>query len=457
MAIVHFKKIYQPLFTNSARYFDLIGGRARGGSHAGTDYFLHLITRKKYFRGVFLRQVLTDVRGSLFQDFKDRIAENESVDENDFDINDHEMRIIYRPTGNMIISKGVTKTSGRTAKLKSLAGVTHVLIEETDELGEDDFDQLDISLRTIKTPVRIIRIFNPPNKDHWLWRDYNLLAVPDARFFGHAPEKRSDYYIATPKSDSKVVSIFSTYHDNTLYLDKTTMELLESYRVKKPHYYYTIVLGLISEGEKGRIFTGWEPITDQAFNNIDAKSIIGIDFGLASPAGITENKFVKNTMYIRQLNYDPLTNKQIALKLCQLGIKNQIIIGDSAEPHSISKLRRGWDFKTELADMYDTIADKITDDEGRAIYTIKPQYKKMVEGFNIYPAAKGPGSIVAGISLMQDYTVFVTEGSADMWKEYRGYKWALDKNKNPTDEPIDDFNHLIDPSRYCAQAKTKYY
>jgi hypothetical protein len=35
--------------------------------------------------------------------------------------------------------------------MKSLAGATHVLIEEADEVGEAEFDQLDLSLRTTKT------------------------------------------------------------------------------------------------------------------------------------------------------------------------------------------------------------------------------------------------------------------------------------------------------------------
>lgn len=446
-----FSAIYKPLFFQTGRYYDLLGGRGRGGSYTGTLYFLHLITQKTYFRGCFLRQVLGDIRGSLFQEFKDRIDENPTVDIKDFDINESLMTVYYRPTGNMIIAKGVTKSGGRTAKLKSLAGITHILIEEADELGQYDFDQLDLSLRTIKTPggVRVIRIFNPPGKDHWIWKDYNLVEAPTAYFHNHIPDKgKEDYFIAVPKKSAKLISIFSTYHHNRKYLDKTFMEKLESYLGIDDDYYYTVVLGLISEGSKGRIFKRWKFIPNEEFNGVDAKSIFGLDFGLASPAGLVEMKFVKNNIYVRELNYLPLTNMEIALKMCSLGISTKhSIIADSAEPTSISKLRRGFT-KDELTGMMHIIMDGDK---------VKDSYKPMLNGFNIYPATKGPGSVKAGISQLKQYAIHVTEDSKNLKQEYINYMWALDKNKFPTEDPIDQWNHLIDPMRYVGKDKDKYY
>lgn len=465
MAICNFSQVYKPLFYQKARYYDLIGGRMRGGSYSGTLYFLHLITQPKYFRGCLLRQVLGDVRTSLFQDFKDRIDEveqaNGSVRREDFDINESIMTIIYRPTGNMILSKGVTKTSGRTAKLKSLAGVTHVLIEEADELGQEDFDQLDISLRTIKVEggVQVIRVFNPPHKAHWLWTDYNLVEATQSYFDKFKlPKPKDDYYIMSPKAGKGVVMIFSTYHDNLKNLDRTSVEKLENYRLTNPDYYYTIVLGLVSEGQKGRIFKGWKPITNAFYNGIDAKSIFGLDFGLARPAGIVEAKMIKNNLYLREQNYEPLTNKEIGKKLCELGAKKWNIVADSAEPDSISRLRRGWEKagdKDVLTDMPELMEDAFQN--GKPIKQLKEIYKPMYDGFNIYPATKGPGSVKAGISHLKELNVFVTEDSANLWMEYREYKWALDKNKNPTDEPIDMYNHLIDPTRYIVKDSAKLY
>ena len=127
-----FNYIYKDVFNTDKRYIDILGGRGRGGSHFATEYALYLITRKEYFRGYFVRQVFSDIRDSLFRDFKDRIDENETINIGDFLIQENSMRITYIPNGNMIISKGVAKDGSRTAKMKSLAGATHVFIEESD-------------------------------------------------------------------------------------------------------------------------------------------------------------------------------------------------------------------------------------------------------------------------------------------------------------------------------------
>jgi hypothetical protein len=53
--------------------------------------------------------------------------------------------------------------------------------------------------------------------------------------------------------------------------------------------------------------------------------------------------------------------------------------------------------------------------------------------------------------------VFVTEDSVNLWKEYANYSWNLDRNRNPTDEPKDEFNHLIDAARMACMAKGRFY
>lgn len=426
--IQSFNRIYAPMFRTQARYIDIWGGRGRGGSHTGTDYFLHLITQPKYFRGYFVRQAFGDIRDSLFRDFKDRVEDNDTIDIEDFAIQENEMRILYKPTGNFIMSKGVKKDGNRTAKLKSLAGATHVLIEEADELGEDDFDQLDLSVRTVKSAnVQIVRIFNPPHKQHWIWRDYTLV---DAEIKG--------YFKAIPKESANLCSIFSVYTDNIKNLQQSTVDKFESFIKNKPEYYYTVIRGLISEGMRGRVFSGWQKITNDEFNAVDARSIFGQDFGTSSPAGTVECKIVKNRCYVREQNYEPKTAKELGILYCTLGLINEPILCDSAEPHTIVKIRSGWQ-KEELLD------EEII------------KYPQLLKGFNAMGVIKGPGSINFGISLMKDYEIFVTEESSNLWNEYREYKWALDKNKNPTDDPEDHHNHLIDPTRGVVTSKGRFF
>lgn len=438
----HFNKIYKPVFTTTKRTIDVWGGRGRGGSYFATDYALFLLTRPEYCRIYFVRQIFGDIRESLFREFKDRIADNPTLDIKDFIINDHEMKIMYKPTGNIVIAKGVKADGSRTAKMKSLAGGTHIIIEEADEIGEEDFLQMNLSLRTIKGKIQILRIFNPPGTYHHIWEDYVL---QDAKVKDPITgEAVKGYFTAIPKETSNVLSIFSTFRDNIKHLDATTLEEMLRLKKKKPEYYWTVIEGLISEGAKGRIFSGWQKITDKEFNDVDAKSIFGLDFGIVSAAGLVECKFVKNRMYVRELNYEGLTVKQIAKLLYKLRITvKHNIVADCAEPDSISQLRRGWK-KHELdPDMLNEAGE--------------PKCAEYTNGWSIYSAHKGPGSIVSGIKDLRDMDIYATETSDNLWKEYREYKWALDKNKNPTDEPIDDFNHLIDPMRYVKKARATRY
>lgn len=419
---------YEPLYTEKSRYKDLWGGRGRGGSHEGTLYALQKLTSPVYYRIAFIRKIYKDVRHSLWRDFKDRKDECGLPDIH-FDMADHEMRCVYLPTGNSINSFGVKAEGGRTAKLKSLAGYNLIVMEECDELTQEEFDMIDDSLRTIKGPApEIVRIFNPPGRLHWIWRDYNLLesTVPG-------------YWKAEPKTNVNLVSIFSTYKDNIINLAQTTLEKWPKYEITNPDYYFTIIQGLISEGQRGRIYSGWQPITQQAWQDIEAQSVCGLDFGTSSPAGMVEVKMVKNRCYIRELNYDPLTNKEIAIKLCKLGFTGKnVIIADSAEATSINKLRNGW------------AANELSELE----LQLYPQMKK---GFYCIGAVKGPGSIDFGIKAVKDMEVFVTDDSVNIWNEYRDYKWAMDKDKNPTDIPEDNNNHLMDSIRYAVTAKGRFY
>ena len=267
-AVQNFNRVFAPVFTTGKRYIDLWGGRARGASHFGTDYFLLLLISDGYFRGCFMREIFGDIRNSLWADFKDRLAdavESGLVRERDIRLQEGSMTAYYVPNGNYIVSKGFKKANTKqTAKLKSLAGMTHILIEECEEVGFQDFQKLDDSLRTTKAQIRILRLFNPPHKNHWLIRSsYNLLpsAVPG---WYRAEQKRSV---------DNLLSIHSTYLDNFENINESTQDNYRSYGdpsspMYDPDQYYRDVCGLISEGKKGRIYTDCYPITPAFYDSL---------------------------------------------------------------------------------------------------------------------------------------------------------------------------------------------
>jgi len=404
-----FNTLYKPIFKTIARYIHLWGGRARGGSHAGTAYFLFLLMQPNYFRGVFLRAVFGDIRGSLWQDFKDRM-DAADVNLKDFAINETQMTVTYKPTGNSIISKGFKKSSkGQSAKLKSLAGMTHVLIEEGEEVAEDDFTQLDDSIRTTKVEhIKIFLLFNPPHKNHWLIkRYYNLL-----------PSGHKGWYQAVPKNMPDLLSIHSTYLDNVDNLNKSTLVNYRDYGdPNSPKYnpdkFYRDVKGLVSEGKKGRIITRCYPIMYEEFRNLPYPSFYALDFGYASdPVALIELKFHNGRAYKHELIYKAgLTDDDLVKEMKQVGVNPKAqIYADSAEPKSIATIRK--------------------------------------YGFNVIGAKKGPDSLLNGIKYLQSLDFFITESSVNAWREVEEYSWALDSDKNLTDTPIDAWNHTIDADRY---------
>jgi len=398
-----FAKPYEPLFTTRARYILLWGGRGRGGSYTATQYFLNLLTRPGYFRGYFMRQIFGDIRESLWRDFKDRIEENETINPKAIALNESTMLASCPGTGNFIMSKGFKKSSGkRTAKLKSLAGATHVVIEEAEEIDEEEFMELDDTLRSSKADIQIILIFNPPPKRHWIWKKWFTLV--DAPVPG--------YFRAIARQSSNLLSIFATYQLNLANLNPSSVENWKAYKTTNPEHFWTVIMGLISEGARGRIYKNWQPC--QKMPGL-YKKFYGLDWGFSGdPLALVEMEAHNRVLWADQKIYQRgLTNDDLAKLLVVLGIsKRAPIYADSAQPKDIEDMRR--------------------------------------RGWNFIPAIKGPGSVKSGIKFLKQFSIFVTESSTDLWLENENYAWALDQYKEPTDEPIDQHNHAMDAMNYGA-------
>lgn len=398
-----FSATYRELFTTSARYILLWGGRGRGGSHSATDYFAHLLTSPGYFRGYFMRAVFSDIRESLWQDFNDRIESNTTINKAALAFNDTAMSVRSRTTGNLIKSKGFKKGSKqRTAKLKSLAGATHVIIEEAEEITEEEFIQLDDSIRSIRSSIKIILIFNPPPKKHWIWKKWFTLVA--------APIK--GYFRAIPRSNPQLLSIFSTFQANVANLNPSTVANWLSYKTTNPDHYWTIIMGFVSEGARGRIYKNWQPC--QKMPGLYPK-FYGLDWGFSGdPLALVEMESHNRTLWGEEKIYERgMTNDDLDKRLTMLGIsKRAPIIADSAQPKDIEDMRR--------------------------------------KGWNFIACVKGPGSVRSGIKYLQQFSIFVTETSTNLWQENEDYAWALDQNKEPTNEPIDANNHGMDAMNYGA-------
>lgn len=388
---------YQEIFTTNARYVILLGGRSAGRSFVASQYALAKLVAPEYFRSAIMRFVLGDIRNSIYREIKDRAEEQDVLEA--LHIQDQAMNISYGH--NSINAAAFRKSSGdQKSKLKSLASYNCVIVEEADEVAQEDFQQLDDSLRTIKSDITIFLLLNAPDKNHWIVkRWFNLIDSGIEGFF--MPQLRSD--------QTDTLFIHTTYRDNIVNLNESTLRNFRNYEKTNPDHYYSMIEGLVSEGARGRIFKGWKPITDAKFDDLPYPSFYGLDFGYTNdPAALVEIKQHNNKVWVRELIYETgMLNVHLSNRMEQLEIdKSKPIYADSAEPKSIDEL------------------------DGYAWY--------------ILPTEKGADSRRARVNYMVPMEVSYTENSTNLAQEAQTYSWALDKHKEPTNEPQDGDDHCMD-------------
>lgn len=399
---IQINKYYKPLYTADTRYFLLYGGRGGGRSFSASQKVIFDTVSRQYSRVAVMRYILGDVRSSIWQEIKDRVE--------DYGLppiqSDQAMRYMYN--GNLIEGKGFKQSTGQNkAKLKSLTGYNTIVIEEADEVKEEDFDQLDTSIRTKKAPNQIILLFNMPDKNHWIIK----------RWFNLVKSEVDGYYEAIPRQDRTDTTYIGTdYKNNIANIEISSQRLFEAYKERNPDYYYSMIKGLVSEGLKGRVYDRWLPISDEEYNKLESPKYYGLDFGFSNdPTALVEVKKHNDKMYVKELIYETgLTNQDIAEKIKTLGITDRILC-DSSEPKSIEELRR--------------------------------------LGIFAESAEKGQGSRQFGIDTINSHQVFYVESSKNLIHEYQNYQYKMDINKEPTNEPKDGNDHLMDAIRYAVVQK----
>lgn len=232
--------------------------------------------------------------------------------------------------------------------------------------------------------------------------DYN----PNSEFWVH------DQLIGKPG----VELIISDYRHNP-FLDRAMADKIEGIQETDVERWKVYARGLTGR-VSGLVFTNWFLVDDIPK---DARLIgAGLDFGFSNDqTGCLEVYIQNGELWIDELFYETeLTNKDISAKLSANGVsKNTEIVADSAEPKSIEELKR--------------------------------------MGWLISPAKKGADSVNNSIDILKRYKLNITRRSVNLHKELGRYKWKVDRSGKPLNEPVDTWNHLIDPLRYIALNKLK--
>lgn len=365
------------------------GGASSGKSHGVIQKVVYKACQNwKHPRKIlFLRKVGATVYDSIFEDVKQCLESWGLLDS--CKVNNSAYRIEL-PNGAQFIFKGLDNPE----KIKSIKGVSDVVMEEASEFTLDDYTQLTLRLRDKKHKYKqIYLMFNPVSKVNWT---YNA------------------FFIKKPKN---TVVYHTSYKDNR-FLDKVTIENIEELANRNEAYYKIYALGEFATLDK-LIFPKYEKKIINKDNISNLKSYFGLDYGFINdPSAFMHVKIDEQNkvLYIvEEYVRKNLTNDKIANAIIDLGYSKEEIKADSAERKSNQELRNLG--IRRLAD-----------------------------------AQKGPGSVMQGIQYIMQYDIVVDERCVKTIEELENYTWKKDKKTNEyINEPVDSYNHCIDAIRYAIQ------
>lgn len=383
------KHIYDKLNDYSTFTEVHYGGASSGKSHGVIQKVVYKACQNwKHPRKIlFLRKVGATVYDSIFEDVKQCLESWGLLDS--CKVNNSAYRIEL-PNGAQFIFKGLDNPE----KIKSIKGVSDVVMEEASEFTLDDYTQLTLRLRDKKHKYKqIYLMFNPVSKVNWT---YNA------------------FFIKKPKN---TVVYHTSYKDNR-FLDKVTIENIEELANRNEAYYKIYALGEFATLDK-LIFPKYEKKLLNKDNISNLKSYFGLDYGFINdPSAFMHVKIDEQNkvLYIvEEYVRKNLTNDKIANAIIDLGYSKEEIKADSAERKSNQELRNLG--IRRLAD-----------------------------------AQKGPGSVMQGIQYIMQYDIVVDERCVKTIEELENYTWKKDKKTNEyINEPVDSYNHCIDAIRYAIQ------
>lgn len=385
------RHIYDHLFDYDTFTEVHYGGASSGKSHG---VFQKIVIKalkdwKKPRKILVLRKVGATVRDSVFADVQATLSYFGII--NMCKINMSAFRIEL-PNGAEFIFKGMDNPE----KIKSIKGISDVVMEEASEFTLDDYTQLTLRLRDkAHKQKQIYLMFNPVSKANWV---YNA------------------FFVKKPKN---TVVYQTTYKDNR-FLDALTRENIEELANRNEAYYKIYALGEFATLDK-LVFPKYTKVLLNKDDLRQITSYFGLDYGFINdPSAFMHVKIDddrKRLYVVEEYVKKGLTNDKIAESITALGYAKEQIRADSAEKKSNQELRN-------LG-------------IGRVI-----------------DVKKGAGSVMQGIQYLLQYEWIVDERCVKTIEELENYTWKKDKATNEyINEPVDSYNHCLDAIRYAIQDK----
>lgn len=387
------KQIYDNLQDYSKFIEVWYGGASSGKSHGVVQkVVLKSLLNWRYPRKVlWLRKVDRTLKDSIFADVLDCLSRWQLLALCKVNNSD---RTITLPNKAVFLFKGMDDPE----KIKSIKGLSDVVMEEASEFTLDDFTQLTLRLREPKHPQRqLFAMFNPVSKVNWTYKQW------------FDPNVEIDH--------DRVAVHHSTYKDNR-FLDEENIRTIENLKKTNPAYYKIYTLGEFATLDK-LVFPVFEKRRLHATDLADIPSYFGLDFGFVNdPSAFIHVKVDqknKRLYVLEEYTKKGMLNNEIARVIKQMGYSKEVITADAAEQKSIAELKR--------------------------------------DGIDrIRPAKKGPDSVIQGISFLQQYQLVIDDRCVKLIEELENYTYQKDRKTNEyINKPVDSYNHCIDAIRYAVE------
>ena len=367
------------------------GGASSGKSHGVVQKMVikACVDWKKPRRMLFLRKVGVTVKRSIFQDVLDCLSSLHLLDYCRINQTDYEIKL---PNGAQLLFAGMDDPE----KIKSIKGISDVIMEEATEFTLEDFTQLRLRLREPKHKQRqLYMMFNPVSKANWVYKTFFLQKPPDGTV------------------------IYQSTYKNNRFLDDDMRAVIEELARTNPAYYRIYALGEFATLDK-LIFPKFTKTIIDRSKLANIPDYFGLDFGYTNDPSVFAH--VKLDMAHRRIyilddyHKQGMLNNEIADVIKSMGYSKEVITADAAEQKSIVEIRQ------------------------HGIPRIRP-------------ARKGKDSVLQGIQFLQQFELTVDERCTFAIEELENYTWQKDKKTGEyINKPVDSFNHFIDALRYAVES-----
>lgn len=383
---------WQKSLTQPYRYKVVYGGRGSGKSYAVADILLITSLQRKCII-ICGREFQNSIKDSVHSLLKQRI---EALGLSDFfEVTREEIKSDFM--GSRFIFKGLRNNID---SIKSMAGITHMWIEEADTLSAESWKVIKPTIREEGSEIWIT--MNPKNKTDVLHREF----------------------IEPEKVPANTYRVKVNWQDNP-YFPSVLADEMQRDKERDYGYYRHVWEGECLEHSDAQIFKGkWEVVSNKDFiEPADVHPYYGLDFGFSQDPTVGIRCFVHDN--ILHISHEAV---KVGLEIDDTAaflekhlpdLRKYTIYADNARPESISYMKR--------------------------------------RGLSIKPVEKGKGSVEDGITYMKSFDkIVVHERCRQTIEEFTRYSYKVDERSGDvTAKIIDEWNHSIDSIRYALERSMK--